>query len=105
MTRMNGATATGGPLGSTARSDLGVLGCQVGVLGAPGGLAGLDERLRSHFDPWRMRPERCLPADSLLPGTCPPTTRGVLRSGSGACRSRSQRGSLGRSEALGRDRH
>jgi hypothetical protein len=24
--------------------------------------------IRSHLDPWRVRPERCLPADSLFSG-------------------------------------
>ena len=27
--------------------------------------------MRSHLEPWRVRPERCLPADSLLPGHMP----------------------------------
>jgi hypothetical protein len=27
--------------------------------------------VRSHFESWRGLPERCLPADSRLPGHCP----------------------------------
>ena len=91
------ADRDGGALGSAPAADLRVLGGEVGVLGAAGGLAGFDEGLaeplRAVTGPARSgacRRTRC------CRGTCPPTTRGARRSGSGTCRRRSQRGSPGR---------
>jgi len=44
-----------------------VLGGEVGALGPGGARADSGEADRSHFEPLRSSPERCLPADSLLP--------------------------------------
>src|SRR5512132_620553 len=49
----------------------GVLAGKIGALAASGGVGRLNERDRSHREPLRVVPARCLPADSLLPGQIP----------------------------------
>src|SRR6478609_4161638 len=44
---------------------------QIRVFSAGGGGRGLAEGPRSHRSLLRVRPEKCLPADSLLPGHMP----------------------------------
>lgn len=61
----------GGLARAPATPETVILGVQVGALVRLAALATSLKQPPSHLEPLRVRPERCLPADSLFPGHTP----------------------------------